>query len=66
MSNLEFVGKINSPPFISLAKEEKMRVEDIKRRIMKEKAKAVFTQEQVELTYERDTLDDYERPQEEA
>lgn len=63
MSNLEFVGKINSQPFISLAKEEKMRIEEIKSWIQKEKSAGLFLKEQKsepELTYERDALNDYE------
>lgn len=62
MSELEYVGKINPQPFISLRKEEDMRVEEIKQRISKQKSKQMFTKEQKsesELTYERDAQKNY-------
>lgn len=51
MSDLEYVGKMNPNPFISLRKEEEMRIEEIKKRMTKEKSPKVLDQE---LTYERD------------
>lgn len=61
MSDVEFVGKMNPQPFISLAKEEQMRIEEIKKRILKEKSglKAEVRPDP-ELTYERDISNDYE------
>ncbi len=62
MSDLEFVGKMNPQPFISLRKEEEMRIEEIKKRILKEESKVMFIQEQKpvpELTYERDVQEGY-------
>ena len=61
MSELEFVGKINPRPFISIAKEEEMRIEEIKKRVLKEKLKSMLTEKskvESELTYERDIQED--------
>lgn len=63
MIDIEYFGKVNPQPFVSMAKEEKMRIEEIKKRIQKEKSANLITQEhkpEPELTYERDSLDDYE------
>lgn len=56
MNELEFVGKMNSQPFISLAKEEELRIKEIKERLNKAKSlpKAINT----EITYERDVQED--------
>lgn len=62
MGDIEYLGKVNPQLFVSMAKEEKMRVEEIKKRILKEKSANFFTQEQKsepELTYERDVQEDY-------
>ena len=59
MSDLEFVGKINPQPFVSLAKEEKMRIEEIKRRIQKVKSELFMQEQMTELTYDRDVQEDY-------
>lgn len=60
MSELEFVGKIDCRSFISLATEEKIQIEEIKQRILRQKIKKVFIQEQSEFIYERDVINDYE------
>lgn len=63
MSDIEYFSKVNSQPFVSMAKEEGMRIEEIKKRIQKEKSRSQFSHEQKhepELTYERDVLNDYE------
>lgn len=54
MSDLEYLGKINPKPFISLRKEEEMRVKEIKERIKNEGLKkAVSYKPEPKLTYER-------------
>lgn len=61
MSELEFVGKMNPRPFISIAKEEEMRIEEVKKRVLKEKSKSMLTEKskvESELTYERDIQED--------
>jgi hypothetical protein len=59
MSDLEYLGKVNPKPFISLAKEEKMRIDEIKRRRLNEKSGAKKNIEPVpELVYERDVQED--------
>ena len=57
MSDLVFVGKINPQPFVSLAKEEELRIREIKDRLNKAKSspKVIDT----EITYERDVQEDY-------
>lgn len=57
MSKLEFVGKMNPQPFISLAKEEELRIKEIKERLNKAKSspKTINTA----ITYERDVQEDY-------
>lgn len=57
MSDLEFVGKINSKPFISLRKEEELRIEEIKERLNKVKSSAKAID--LGITYERDVQEDY-------
>lgn len=62
MSDIEYFGKLNPQPFVSLAKEERMRIEEIKKRILKERSKDMFTEKselEPELTYERDVQEDY-------
>lgn len=55
MSNIEFFAKINPRPFISLAKEERIRLEEIKKRLHKEKSGINISDEsEKEITYERD------------
>ena len=51
MSDLEFVGKMNPKPFVSIRKDEEMRIEEIKKRILK---KELDPTPEPELTYERD------------
>ena len=63
MSDIEYFGKVNPQPFVYMAKEEKMRIEEIKKRILKEKSAGLFMEQQKTesaLTYERDSLGDYE------
>lgn len=63
ISDIEYFGKVNPKPFISLAKEEEIRIGEIKRRLMMGKSADLFLQEhksEPELTYERDSLDAYE------
>ena len=57
MSELEFLGRMNPQPFISLAKEEELRIKEIKERLNKAKSwpKVIDT----EITYERDVQEDY-------
>lgn len=57
MDELEFVGKMNPQPFISLRKEEEPRIKEIKERLNKANSlpKAINT----EITYERDVQEDY-------
>ena len=57
MSELEFLGGMNPQPFISLAKEEELRIKEIKERLNKAKStpKVIDT----EITYERDVQEDY-------
>jgi len=57
MSDLEFVGKMNSKPFISLRKEEELRIEEIKERLNKVKSSAKAID--LGITYERDVQEDY-------
>ena len=60
MSNLEFVGRMNPQPFLSLAKEEKMRIEGIKQKMMNEKSGSkVNVEPELEIVYERDIQEDY-------
>ena len=57
MSDLEFVGQMNPQPFISLRKEEELRIKAIKERLSGNKP---MPQEVVtETTYERDAQEDY-------
>lgn len=61
MSDVEFVGKMNPQPFISLRKEEEMRIEKIKEDRKREQLKTLFRSSDVvesELTYERDVQED--------
>ena len=61
MSDLQFIGRINPKPFISLRKEEEMRMDEVKRRILKEKSKSMFAEKsepEPELTYVRDVQED--------
>ena len=59
MSDLEFLGKMNPQPFISLAKEEKMRIEGIKQKMMSEKLGSKSNLEsELEMVYERDVQED--------
>ena len=61
MSDLEFVGKMNPQPFISLAREEQMRIEAIKKRLLNEKSNSKSVKKSdTELTYERDISNDCE------
>ena len=58
MSDLEFIGRMNPQPFMSLRKEEELRIKEIKERLSKssqDPKEAVA----IELTYERDTQEDY-------
>lgn len=57
MSDVEFVGKMNLQPFISLRAEEELRLKEIKERLNKAKSspKVINT----EITYERDVQEDY-------
>jgi hypothetical protein len=56
MSDLEFIGQMNPRPFISLRKEEELRIKAIKERLCGHKP---APQEVVtEITYERDTQED--------
>ena len=57
MSDIEFVGKMNPKPFISLRKEEELRIEAIKERLNKVKSSPVAID--LEATYERDVQEDY-------
>lgn len=57
MSDIEFFGKIKPLPFISLRKEEELRIKEIKERTNKAKIKS--TEIHIELTYERDAQKDY-------
>jgi len=60
MSDIEFVGQMNPQPFISLRKEEEMRIQEIKNRISNKKLNSLFINEQKsELTYERDVQENY-------
>lgn len=62
MSDLEFVGKMNPQPFISMRKEEEMRIEKIKESRKKEQFNTLFRSNTVpepELTYVRDVQEDY-------
>jgi hypothetical protein len=61
MSDLEFVGKMNPQPFISLRKEEEMRIKEIKERLNKEQLKKngkLPVEQEPDLTYERDVQED--------
>lgn len=57
MSDLEFIGQMNPQPYISLKKEEELRIEAIKERLSGNKSapKEVST----EVSYERDAQEDY-------
>ena len=57
MSDLEFFGKMNPQSFISLRKEEELRIKAIKERLSRDKSapKAI----NIEITYERDVQEDY-------
>ena len=57
MSELEFIGKINPQPFISLRKEEELRLQEIKDRLSKAKSTPIVIN--TEITYERDVQEDY-------
>lgn len=57
MSDLEFVGKINSKPFISLRKEEELRIKEIKERLIKVKSSPKVIE--LEITFEHDVQEDY-------
>ena len=62
MSDLEFVGKMNPQPFISMRKEEEMGIEKIKEIRKKGQLKTLFrsnTDPEPELTYVRDVQEDY-------
>jgi hypothetical protein len=56
MSDVEFFGKMNIQPFISLRAEEELRLNEIKERLNKAKysPKVIYT----EITYERDVQED--------
>lgn len=56
MSDVEFFGKMNIQPFISLRAEEELRLKEIKERLKKAKysPKVIYT----EITYERDVQED--------
>ena len=61
MSDVEYVGKMNPQPFMSLRKIEEIRIEEVKKRILKEKSRGMFTERsepEPELTYERDVQED--------
>lgn len=61
MSDVEYVGKISPQPFISMAKEEQMRIEEIKKRILREKTMSkAEVKPEPELTYERYISNDFE------
>lgn len=56
MSDIEFIGKMNPQPFVSLSKLEELRIKEIKERL--NKAKSSPKEEITELTYERDVQED--------
>ena len=56
MDELEFIGKMNPQPFISLAKEEELRIKEIKERLNKAKSSPIVIH--TEITYERDVEED--------
>jgi hypothetical protein len=61
MSDLEFIGKMNPQLFISLRKQEEMRIKEIKERLNKEKLKKngkLPVETEPDLTYERDVQED--------
>lgn len=59
MGDIEFLGRMNPQPFISLAKEEKMRIEGIKQKMMNEKSGSKANVEpELEMVYERDVQED--------
>ena len=61
MSDLEFVGKMNPQPFISLRKQEEMRIKEIKERLNIEQLKKngnLPVETEPDLTYERDVQED--------
>ena len=61
MSDLELVGKMNPRPFVSLAKEERLRIEEIKKRLLKKgPVSKIEIESELELTYERDVQLKYE------
>lgn len=57
MNEIQFVGKMNLQPFISLRKEEELRIKEV--RAQQKKAKFTPTVINIELTYERDFQEDY-------
>lgn len=57
MSELEFVGKMNLKPFISLRAEEELRLKEIKERLNKANSSPKVIG--IEITYERDVQEDY-------
>lgn len=62
MSDIEYFGKVSPQPFISLRKEEGIKIEEIKIRLLKKESMGLLLQEQKsesELTYERDVKEDY-------
>ena len=57
MSELEFVGKMNLQPFISLRAEEELRLKELKERLNKANSSPKVID--IEITYERDVQEDY-------
>lgn len=57
MIDLEFVGRMNPQPFISLRKEEELRIKEINERL--NKAKSSLKVFDFEITYERDVQEDH-------
>ena len=57
MNDLEFVGQLNPQPFISLRKEEELRIKAIKERL----SGNISTPKEavIEITYERDAQEGY-------
>ena len=57
MSDLEFIGQIKPQPYMSLRKEEELRIKAIKERLSRNKPapQEVAT----EITYERDVQEDF-------
>lgn len=60
MDDLEFVGKMNPRPFLSLRMEEEIRIKEIKDRLSKDKTNQLDNlSKELDLVHERDIQEEY-------